>query len=146
MCFGTPRDTYGDVPGLLARYRDAGPGIRCAEGAGVLVSQSTIGVLGFSEGGNEYAGVSGVSLTGCSFFVVRGSPAKPQSVPLGGGAGLQRSTQRSPLWGIRGFEPHITIVVTGPGTPLFPPPRNGGLAFFLPVFIVRPRRGVLRTS
>src|SRR4028119_123401 len=68
MCFGTPRDTYGDVPGLLARYRDAGPGIRRAKASGVLVSQSTIGVLGFSEGGNENAGVSGVSLTGCSFF------------------------------------------------------------------------------
>src|SRR4028118_1671392 len=82
MCFGTPRDTYGDVPGLLARYRDAGPGIRRAKASGVLVSQSTIGVLGFSEGGNENAGVSGVCLTGCSFFGARGSPAGPR-----GGAG-----------------------------------------------------------
>src|SRR4028119_821256 len=145
MCFGTPRDTYGDVPGLLARYRDAGPGIRCAEGAGVLVSQSTIGVLGFSEGGNEYAGVSGVSLTGCSFFVARGSPAEPQSVPLGGGAGLQRSTQRSPIWGGRGFATRITIPLrTGLAT--FPPPRNGGPAFFLPLCTRVRGRGVLGSS
>ena len=68
MCSGTPKDTYGDVPGLLARYRDAGPSIRRAKASGVLVSQSTIGVLGFSEGGNENAGVLGVSLTGRSFF------------------------------------------------------------------------------
>ena len=116
MCSGTPRDTYGDVPGLLARYRDAGPSIRRAKASGVLVSQSTIGFLGFSEGGNEYAGVSGVSLTGCSFFVVfvvRGSPAEPQTVSLGSGASLQRSTQRSPTWGIRGFETRITIPLQG---------------------------------
>ncbi len=87
MCIEALRDAYGDLPCLSARYRDAGPGIRCAEASGVLVSQSTIGVLGFSEGGNENAGVSGVSLTGCSFFVARGSPAEPQTVPLGGGAG-----------------------------------------------------------
>jgi hypothetical protein len=35
---------------------------------GVLVSQSTISGLGFSEGGNEHAGALGVSLTGRSFF------------------------------------------------------------------------------
>jgi hypothetical protein len=71
--------------------------IRRAKASEMLVSQSTIGVLGFSEGGNENTGVSGVSLTGCSFFLARGSPAEPQTVPLGGGAGLQRSTQGSPI-------------------------------------------------
>ena len=33
-----------------------------------VASQSTLGVLGFSEGGNEHAGALGVSLTGRSFF------------------------------------------------------------------------------
>ena len=120
MCSGTPRDTYGDVPGLLARYRDAGPSIRRAKASGVLVSQSTIGFLGFSEGGNENAGVSGVSLTGCSFFVVRGSPAEPQTVSLGSGAGLQRSTQRSPIWVIRAFITRITIPLRGRACLFFP--------------------------
>src|SRR4028119_29573 len=35
--------------------------------------------------------------------------------------------------------------VTGPGTPLSPPPRNGGPAFFLPLFTRLPRRAILRS-
>jgi hypothetical protein len=131
-CFlGASRHTYGDVPRLLARRRDGGPGIRLAR---VVASRARAAFPG-SRRGDGNTGVSGASLTGCSFFVVRGSPAEPQPVPLGGGAGLQRSTQStqgSPIWGIRGLGTRITIVVTGPGTPLFPPPRNGGPAFFLP--------------
>ncbi len=138
-------DTYGDVPRLLARRRDGGPGIRLAR---VVASRARAAFPG-SRRGDGNTGVSGASLTGCSFFVVRGSPAEPQPVPLGGGAGLQRSTQStqgSPIWGIRGLGTRITIVVTGPGTPLFPPPRNGGPAFFLPLCTRVPRRVVLRTS
>ena len=134
MCSGTPRDTYGDVPGLLARYRNTGPGIRCAKVSGVLVSQSTISVLGFSEGGNDYAGVSGVSLTGCSFFVVRGSPVEPQPVPLGSGAGLQGSTQRSPVLGIRGLETRITIPLRGRACFFSPLQGTAARPSFVPLF------------
>jgi len=36
--------------------------------------------------------------------------------------------------------------VTGPGLPLFPPPRNGGPAFFFALFTRLPRREILRSS
>jgi hypothetical protein len=68
MCIEALRDAYGDLLCLLVLYRDTRPGIRGAEVSGVLVSQSTISGLGFSEGGNEHAGALGVSLTGRSFF------------------------------------------------------------------------------
>jgi hypothetical protein len=52
----------------------------------------------------------GCPLRDAPFFVVRGSPVEPQPVPLGSGAGLQGSTQRSPIWGIHVVDTCIAIL------------------------------------
>src|SRR4028119_1686379 len=65
-------------PGGAARRRGGGPGIR---GARVVASQARA-VFSGSRRGDGNTGVSGVSLTGRSFFLVRGSLAA-----VGGGGG-----------------------------------------------------------
>jgi len=81
------------------------------------------------------------------FFVVRGSPPEPQPAR----AVRQRSgtttfhTKITRFGYTRFWNPYYNTV-TGPGLPLFPPPRNGGPAFFFALFTRVPRREILRTS
>ena len=75
MFLGASQDTYGDVSRLLVRHRDAGPGMRRAK---VVASQARAAFSG-SRRGDGNTVVSGVSLTGRSFFLVRGSLAAPRT-------------------------------------------------------------------
>ena len=55
--------------------------------------------------------------------------------------------QRSPVWGMRPWPArHYNRDRFRPGTPLFPPPRNGDPAFFMPLCTRVRGRGVLRSS
>src|SRR4028119_1550916 len=74
MLLGALGDTYADVPRSSARHRDAGPGMRRAR---VVASRARAAFLG-SRRGDGNSGVSGVSLTGRSFFLARSSLAVPQ--------------------------------------------------------------------
>jgi hypothetical protein len=55
--------------------------------------------------------------------------------------------QRSPIWSMRPRPPRrYNRFRFRPGSPLFPPPRNGGPAFFLPLLTRARGRAILRTS
>ena len=67
--------TYRDAPCSSARHRDAGPGIWRAR---VVASRARAAFSG-SRRGDGNSSVSGVSLTGRSFFLARSSLAVPQA-------------------------------------------------------------------
>jgi hypothetical protein len=108
-------DTYADVPRLLARHRDGGPGIHRAW---VVASRARSAFSGSRRGDGD-TGVSGVSLTGRSFFwfEVRWR----RHARIGGGAGHRRFSRRPPVLGIRWFDACITIPLRGRAGHLIPP-------------------------
>ena len=68
-------DTYADAPRLLARHRDAGPGIRRAR---VVASRARAAFLGSRRGDGD-TGVSGSVPHGTLLFLVQSSLAVPQA-------------------------------------------------------------------
>ena len=114
MFLGARQDIYGDVPRLLARHRDAGPGIRRAR---VVASRARAAFSG-SRRGDGNTGVSGVSLTGRSFFLVPSSPAAPLSDRQRSGT-TTFETKITHLWYTRFWHLYYNPV-TGPGMPLSP--------------------------
>ena len=129
MFFEASGDTYGDVARLLARHRAAGPGIRRAR---VVASRARAAFSG-SRRGDGNTGVSGVSLTGRSCFLVRGSLAAPRTDRRRSGPPMLK--MKTTRFGYTRVGRLYWDPVVGPGWPLSPPseePRPGLLAFIHP--------------
>jgi hypothetical protein len=99
--------------GVGFRWRHAGRTARrwyspCASGS----VTSTRGVLGFSEGGREHRRIGEYPSRDAPFPGLEFASGAP-GVPIGGGAGRQRSTRRPPVLGTRGFETCTTIPSRG---------------------------------
>ncbi len=114
MFLGASGDTYGDVARLLARHRAAVPGIRRAR---VVASRARAAFSG-SRRGDGNTGVSGVSLTGRSCFLVRGSLAAPRTDRRRSGPPMLK--MKTTRFGYTRVGRLYWDPVVGPGWPLSP--------------------------